>query len=77
LATDLAVREFLTEGLFAKALEVPSVAREINLQIVFEGTVRVFAPTSRSTRTDGIEVWSKCWEADSTPEGSWNVFSES
>jgi len=41
LATDRALRELLTEGLVAKALEVPSVSREINLQIVFEGTVRV------------------------------------
>ena len=41
LATDRALRELLTEGMVAKALEVPSTAREINLQIVFEGTVRV------------------------------------
>jgi hypothetical protein len=41
LVTDRALRELLTEGLVAKALEVPSVSREINLQIVFEGTVRV------------------------------------
>jgi hypothetical protein len=41
LATDRALRELLTDGLFAKALEVPSVSREVNLQIVFEGTVRV------------------------------------
>jgi hypothetical protein len=34
LATDRALRELLTEGLVAKALEVPSVSREINLQIV-------------------------------------------
>ena len=48
LATDRALREFLTEGLFAKALEVPSVSREINLQIVFEGTVRVLRPRAES-----------------------------
>jgi hypothetical protein len=41
LATDRALRELLTDGLFAKALEVPAVSREVNLQIVFEGTVRV------------------------------------
>src|ERR1700722_2662692 len=34
LATDRALRELLTEELFAKALEVPSGSREINLQIV-------------------------------------------
>jgi hypothetical protein len=53
LATDRALREFLTEGLVAKALEVPSVSREINLQIVFEGTVRVLRPEGgSSTRSD-------------------------
>jgi len=31
-------------GLVAGALQVPSVSREINLQIVFEGTVRVLRP---------------------------------
>ena len=41
LATDRALRELLTEGLLAKTLEVSPVSREINLQTVFEGTVRV------------------------------------
>jgi hypothetical protein len=49
LATDRALRELLTEGLVAKALEVPSVSREINLQIVFEGTVRVLRPRAESS----------------------------
>jgi hypothetical protein len=48
LATDRALRELLTEGLVAKALEVPSVSREIKLQIVFEGTVRVLRPRAES-----------------------------
>ncbi len=48
LATDRALRELLTEGLVAKALEVPSVSREINLLIVFEGTVRVLRPRAES-----------------------------
>jgi hypothetical protein len=48
LATDRVLREFLTEGLVAKALEVPSVSREINLQIIFEGTVRVSRPRVES-----------------------------
>jgi hypothetical protein len=47
-ATDRALKELLTEGLFAKALEIPSVSREINLQIVFEGTVRVLRPRAES-----------------------------
>ena len=48
LATDRALRELLTEGLVAKALEVPSASREINLQIVFEGTLRVLRPGAES-----------------------------
>jgi hypothetical protein len=49
LATDRQLRELLTEGLVAKALEVPSVSREVNLQIVFEGTVRVLQRRAEST----------------------------
>jgi hypothetical protein len=48
LATDRALRELLTEGLVAKALESPSVSREFSLQIVFEGTVRVLRPSAES-----------------------------
>src|ERR1700674_548998 len=47
-ATDRALSELLTEGLVAKAFEVPSVSRGINLQIVFEGTVRVLRPRAES-----------------------------
>src|SRR3984957_14142203 len=64
LATDRALKELLTEGLVAKALDGPSVSREINLQIVFEGTVRVLrlraeSPgpmESRSRRNDAKRV---------------------
>ena len=48
LATDRALRELLTEGLVAKALEAPSVSREIDLQIVFEGTLRVMRSRANS-----------------------------
>ena len=59
LATNRALEEFLAEGLVAKVLELPSASREISLQIVFEGTVRVLrtraespAPTeSKSSRS--------------------------
>jgi hypothetical protein len=50
LATDRALRELLTEGLVTQALEVPSLTREVNLQIVFEGTVRVLRPRAESSR---------------------------
>jgi hypothetical protein len=49
LATDRALRELLTAGLVAKTLEVASVSREIiNLQIVFEGTVRILRSSAES-----------------------------
>src|SRR5258708_2930445 len=48
LATNRALRALLTDGLFANALGVPSVSREINLQIVFEGTVRILRPRAES-----------------------------
>ena len=50
LATDRALREVLTDGFVAQALEVPSLTREISLQIVFEGTVRVLRPRQESPR---------------------------
>jgi hypothetical protein len=48
LAMDRTLRELLTEGLVAKALEVPSASGEINLQIVFEGTVRILRTGAES-----------------------------
>jgi hypothetical protein len=48
LAMDRALSELLTDGLVAKALEVPPASREINLQIVFEGTVRVLRTRAES-----------------------------
>ena len=47
--TDRQLRDLLTEGLVAKALEVPSISHEINLQIVFEGTVRILPSRTEST----------------------------
>lgn len=49
LATNRALGEFLAEGLVAKVLEIPSASREISLQIVFEGTVRVLRSRAEST----------------------------
>jgi hypothetical protein len=48
LATARALRDLLTDGLVAKALEVPSVSRDINLQIIFEGTIRILRPRAES-----------------------------
>jgi hypothetical protein len=38
--------ELFTERLVAQALAIPSVARQLDVQIVFEGTVRVLRPES-------------------------------
>jgi|HubBroStandDraft_6_1064221.scaffolds.fasta_scaffold330924_2 hypothetical protein len=48
LAMERALRQFLTEELVAEALEVPSVSREIDLQIVFEGTIRILCSRAAS-----------------------------
>ena len=50
IATDRTLRELLTEGVVAQALEIPSLTREVNLQIVFEGTVRVLRPRVEPSR---------------------------
>ena len=53
IATDCALGELFTEGLGAQALNIPLAARKLDVQIVFEGTVRVLRPGSRSsTPTD-------------------------
>jgi hypothetical protein len=48
LAMDRALRELLTEGLVAKTLEVPAESQESNVQIVFEGTVRILRSSAES-----------------------------
>jgi hypothetical protein len=55
IATDQALSELFTEELGAQAFDIPSVSRKLDVQIVFEGTVRVLRPSSRSsTPTDFI-----------------------
>ena len=48
IATDRVLGELFTEGLGAQALDNPLVARKVDVQIVFEGTVRLLRPGSRS-----------------------------
>jgi hypothetical protein len=48
LAMDRELRELLTEELVAKTLEVPCESREINLHIVFEGTIRILRSSAVS-----------------------------
>jgi hypothetical protein len=55
IATDRALGELFTEELGAQAFEIPLVPRKLDVQIVFEGTVRVLRPASTSsTPTDLI-----------------------
>ena len=53
VATDLALGELLTEELVPQTLDIPLVDRTLDVQIVFEGTVRLLRPGSKSsTPTD-------------------------
>jgi len=49
IATDRASGELFTEELGAQAFDIPLMPRKLDVQIVFEGTVRVLHPASRSS----------------------------
>ena len=49
IATDRVLGELFTDGLGTQALDNPLVTRKLDVQIVFEGTVRVLRPGSRSS----------------------------
>jgi TolB-like protein len=55
--------------LVAQALDVPSLARKLDVQIVFEGTVREdnnqLRITSRVVNADGFQIWSERFETES------------
>ena len=52
--------------LAAQALDVPSLARQLDVQVVFEGTVREennrLRITSRVINADGFQIWSERFE---------------
>ena len=55
IGTDRTLGELLNEELGARALDTPLVDRKLDVQVIFEGTVRVLRPGSRSsTPTDFI-----------------------
>ncbi len=54
VATDRSLGELFTEGLVAQALAVPSVPGKVDVQIVFEGTVRVLRPGAASSTSTGF-----------------------
>lgn len=60
--------------LVAKAIDVRSLARELNVQIVFEGTVRqddnLLRVTSRVVDpSNGFQIWSERFDAEPTLQG--------
>ena len=58
-ATERAFRELLESDAVAKAVEISSVSRDGNLQIVFEGTIRVSYLREKPGIPFGIETWPK------------------
>jgi TolB-like protein len=59
--------------LVAQALDVPSLARKLDVQIVFEGTVsddnNLLRVTSRVINaTDGFQIWSERFETEAAPQ---------
>jgi hypothetical protein len=58
-ATERAFRELFMNGGVAKAIEISSVSQDDNLQIVFEGTIRVSYLGEKPGIPVGIETWPK------------------
>jgi hypothetical protein len=56
LATERALRE-LTQDAVAKAIEISSAPQVLNVQIVFEGTIRISHLRSESAKPAEIEAW--------------------
>jgi hypothetical protein len=52
IETARALSDFLAEGLAAKGLNIPATGKELDVQIVFEGTVRISHPGSAAVVTD-------------------------
>jgi hypothetical protein len=49
IETNRALSDFLAEGLVAQGLDLPAAAKELNVHIVFEGTMRISHPGSASS----------------------------
>jgi TolB-like protein len=63
--------------LVAQALDLPAVARKLDVQIVFEGTVREdnnqLRITSRVVSADGFLMWSERFETDPDTQSLFRV----
>jgi TolB-like protein len=64
-------------SLVARGLDVPSLARKLHVQIVFEGTVREdnnqLRITSRVVNADGFQIWSERFETERDPQGLFKI----
>jgi len=58
--------------LMTQELDLPSLARKLNVQIVFEGTVHEdnnqLRITSRVVKADGFQIWSERFETEPDPQ---------
>ena len=63
--------------LITQDLDLPSLARKLDVQIVFEGTVHEdnnqLRITSRVVNADGFQIWSERFETESDPQGLFKV----
>jgi hypothetical protein len=59
IETARALTDFLAEGLVAQGLNPPAAAKELDIQIVFEGTVRISHPGSASCVLTDVRFGSK------------------
>ncbi len=61
----------------AQAFDIPSLARKLNVQIIFEGTVREensqLRITSRVVNADGFQIWSERFETEQDPQGLFTI----
>jgi TolB-like protein/Tfp pilus assembly protein PilF len=63
--------------LLSQSLDVPGLAHKLNVQVVFEGTVREednkLRITSRIVNADGFQIWSHRFETEPQPQGLFEV----
>jgi TolB-like protein len=63
--------------LMAQDLDLPSLARKLSVEIVFEGTVHEdnnhLRITSRVVKADGFQIWSERLETELDPQSPFKV----
>jgi TolB-like protein/Tfp pilus assembly protein PilF len=66
--------------LVSQAIDLPSLAQKLDVQFVFEGTVREeknrVRVTCRIVNTDGFQLWSQRFDTEADPEGLFKVTEE-